>query len=67
MDKIDRLLGMVQSYAPDADARASCADLVRTMQRDGQTEDEIVLALASLLVDGLRHGNWPWTGKEETR
>lgn len=35
-------------------------DMVHEVLSDGGTEKDVELAMASSLVDGLRHGNWPW-------
>lgn len=58
-DKIYNLLGAVQALAPDDIVQQRCARIVNRMICEGENEQAICLALGSILVDGLRHGNWP--------
>jgi hypothetical protein len=60
MDNMNKLLMVLQSYAPDASAQQTCSRIVHELQRCGESDREIDLTLAGCLVDGLRHGNWPW-------
>lgn len=54
------LLAILQEYAPDGTAQQKCTEMVHEMQDAGESDDKITEALASSIVDGLRHGNWPW-------
>jgi hypothetical protein len=54
------LLGVMQDYAPNTEAQKIAAAHLKKMQSGGATEKEIDLAMAGALLDGLRHGNWPW-------
>lgn len=56
-----QLLGILMEYAPNGDAQFECSQLRNSMIADGMSEDEVVRQLAGVLVDGLSHGNWPWT------
>lgn len=55
------LLVILQDYAPDPEAREANEATVRAMYADGMTDRGVVQTLAEYLIDGLKHGNWPWT------
>jgi hypothetical protein len=59
------LLGILQNYAPNGDAQKSCTEMYWKLCRSGMTDEEIDLAMAGAIVDGLRHGNWPWRSPME--
>lgn len=52
------MLGAAQAAAPDAEAQMALASLRRTMQKHNEPDNQITLALAEAVADGLRHGNW---------
>jgi hypothetical protein len=54
------LLGVLQSYAPTGSVQQQCSDLYNEMQRDGNSDDQMVSMLAGHLKDGIDHGNWFW-------
>lgn len=54
------LLDIVQYYAPDWEAKELVIKMVNDASNDGQSLDYIVQMLASVLLDGLRLGHWPW-------
>lgn len=54
------LLGILQEYAPTGTEQQKCTEIYLAMQQDGITGNDLILRLAGMLVDGLRHGNWPW-------
>lgn len=62
-----RLLGVLQSIAPDGPAQERCAAIYREAWADVQANDrqdadrQVAAIMAGALVDGFRHGNWPWT------
>jgi hypothetical protein len=56
-----KLLGIIQSHAPNATAQQLVTNNVNAAALDGATEKMIEKDLAMALVDGLCHGNWPWT------
>jgi hypothetical protein len=55
------LLGILQSHAPTGKEQAQLTDLYNQMRADGVDEVDLQEQLAGILLDGLRHGNWPWT------
>jgi hypothetical protein len=55
-----KLLAVLQHYAPTGAEQERCAHFLAEMQLGGDTQQEIDAALAGALLDGLRHGNWPW-------
>jgi hypothetical protein len=56
------LLKVLRAYAPNEAARLQCDELLDTVRRDlGENTAEVDKVLAGALLDGLRHGNWPWT------
>jgi len=57
----DMLLQIVQGYAPDAKAQQKVSEMKWAMEAEGCSDNFIVKAFAGTLVDGLAHGNWPWT------
>lgn len=63
---INNLLAALQSYAPNGDAQVKAAELVQNAQRHGANDDEVIEALAGAILDGLRHGNWPWPAQRDT-
>jgi hypothetical protein len=56
-----KLLAVLQDYAPTGSAQARCGELIGEMFKDGLTTREIDATLAGYISDGIRHGNWPWT------
>jgi hypothetical protein len=60
-----KLLAVLQDYAPTGSAQAKCGELIGEMFKDGLTTREIDATLAGYISDGIRHGNWPWTEKPE--
>jgi hypothetical protein len=60
LSKSYRLLGIVQEYAPTGKEQEMVAEIYRQAQKEGRTEDDLVLMMAGFICDGLRHGNWPW-------
>lgn len=58
-----KLLAVLQDYAPTGYAQQKCSEMVGEMFKDGLTTREIDAALAASIVDGIRHGNWPWTAR----
>lgn len=57
----NRLLMVLQSYAYDAAEQQRCSEMLWAAEADHMNEKSLELILASAIVDGLRHGNWPWT------
>lgn len=63
------LLAVLIDYAPNGAAQQKCVDLMDKIEKEivAETDDEVkgqnemVRALASVIVDGLTFGNWPWT------
>lgn len=55
------LLGVLQSYAPDGEAQATCARFYWNIHKNGTSQKEVVTALAEAISEGLRHNNWPWS------
>lgn len=55
------LLAILQDYAPNGPAQQKCTELLWSLQKTwGANYDKINEHLAGALIDGLRHGNWPW-------
>lgn len=55
-----KLLSIVQSYAPNADAHQKAADKYNEVVKEAQSEDEATRWMTWVLHDGLSYGNWPW-------
>lgn len=55
-----QLLGIVQDHAPNAKAQEKIATIYRNMIAAGESIERVELELAQILVDGLKHDNWPW-------
>lgn len=55
-----KMLGILQSYAPDGAARQQCAEVLQQMEADHASPEQIVSYFAGALVDGLNYGNWLW-------
>jgi len=53
-----RMMGVVEDAAPP-EHRQAVRGVMVSMQRAGEPDTAILLALADVLSDGLRHGNWP--------
>ena len=45
--------------APNAKVQETIGQMVQRNKLAGETNEVIVLALADVISDGLRHGNWP--------
>jgi hypothetical protein len=56
---LEYLYAGVSGYAPTAEVRRAISQIRREMELAGEPEEAVAAALAGLLVDGLRHGNWP--------
>ena len=56
-----QLLGILQHYAPTSREQEICTKIYNDAQRHGATHPELIKMLGYALVDGLAHGNWPWT------
>jgi hypothetical protein len=54
----EHLLAALETLAPEG---FSCINLVRDMERDSITTDQINANLAGVIYSGLKWGNWPWT------
>ena len=55
-----KLLGILQSYAPTGKEQQLCSDVVAAMEKDGFSENGLVLGLTGYIRDGLLWGSWPW-------
>jgi hypothetical protein len=55
-----KLLGVLLSHASDRDEQAVTSAWYNRAQEQGAHGRQLELACASALIDGLRHGNWPW-------
>jgi hypothetical protein len=56
------LLKVLRAYAPHEAARLQCDELLAQIRKDhDESIPEIDRVLAGALLDGLQHGNWPWT------
>jgi hypothetical protein len=61
INRVELLLQVLQSHAPDEAAEGWCRKAVSQAQAYSATEDDIEKMLATALSDGLNHGNWPWS------
>jgi hypothetical protein len=61
INRVELLLQVLQSHAPDEATAARCQKIVSQAQAYSATEDDIERILVDALTDGLRHGNWPWS------
>lgn len=59
MERAYQLLGILQSYAPNASAQVKCTQIYNEAMAGGQHRATLVMVEA--LHDGLKFGNWPWT------
>lgn len=59
-DRVNVMLALLKSYAPNVDIQNKCSSYVREMLLADLNSDQIITELASALLDGLRHGNWFW-------
>ncbi len=55
------LLGVLFDYAPDGPAQEQCVGMVWRAEAEHAKTEEITAMLADALLNGIRHGNWPWT------
>lgn len=56
------LLAILQDYAPNGPAQQKCTELLWSLQETwGANYDKINECMTGALIDGLRHGNWPWS------
>lgn len=53
------LLAAAMQLSPTQEVQSAFVRFTTDMDREGETEETICLAIASALVDGLRHFNWP--------
>lgn len=60
-----KLLAVLQDYAPTDKEQAVCSELIGTLFKQGLTSREIDGMLAGAIYDGIRYGNWPWTGQPQ--
>lgn len=63
-----RLLSVLQDYAPNGQAQEVCSQMYNKAIDDAASKEELDSMLATMLSDGLNHGNWPWvrgTGNAE--
>jgi hypothetical protein len=56
----NKLLMVLQSYAPTGTAQQKCINMVWNAERYGATPKEVEKTLINALADGVNHGNWPW-------
>ena len=56
----NRLLAILQSYAPNAQAQTVCAQLQWDAEKQGAKPQDITEMFTVSILDGLRYGNWPW-------
>lgn len=56
---VEELHRAFNELAPDGAAQAHMAEIRTAMERDNLPPTNVALAIASAIVDGLRHGNWP--------
>jgi hypothetical protein len=54
------LSNILKSYCETDADKLVVSDQVNEMLADKMTESYIVASLAGSLLDGIRHGNWPW-------
>lgn len=57
-----QLLSVAQSYAPTGKEQNQLSKIFNSIPSDR----EKILAMAGILTDGLRYGNWPWTPPRTT-
>jgi hypothetical protein len=55
-----KLLGIIQSFAPNGAAQEVAAQVYREADAKFPTDLELVRAMTNVLADGLNYGNWPW-------
>jgi hypothetical protein len=56
-----RLMIVLVEYAQTSLDMEKAAQFYRELIGSPLSQTEIEIQLASAIVDGLRHGNWPWT------
>jgi len=62
MNRAYTLLGVLLDYAPNGVAQAIATVRYNEMKADPHMmAADIEVTLASMIVDGLRYGNWPWS------
>lgn len=59
------LMAALQLYAPTISEQVQVTQLVNVAVRNGASKEDIIKMLAGMLLDGLRHGNWPWRPRPE--
>jgi len=58
--KAYKLLGVLQDYAPNQEARILCSKMLNEMRADKLPEPQVEERLVDAISDGLKYGNWPW-------
>jgi hypothetical protein len=61
----NKLLAILQHYAPTSKDQQTCSKMLWQMELDGLSYTEIDKQLASALITDLRYGNWPWVLPED--
>lgn len=59
---IHMLLGAAMHVAPTSVEQAAFSDLVNRLRGEGRADDYIVMELASKILTGVSHGDWPKVG-----
>lgn len=57
-----RLLTIIQGHAEIGSQQMAVAAVYNKALADGASYQELTATMATILSDGLNHGNWPWTG-----
>tara|TARA_R110000868_G_scaffold219166_3_gene469997 strand:- start:76 stop:273 length:198 start_codon:yes stop_codon:yes gene_type:complete len=52
------MLGAIQAYCPDEQTKKGFVKLIDQLEKDGFTEKELVSEMISMLLGGLKYGNW---------
>jgi hypothetical protein len=55
-----KILGILLTHARDRAEQIACSAWYNRIQEQGAHGSALEVACASALIDGLRHGNWPW-------
>lgn len=61
-EAIRLLLAAAMQVAPTGVEQAAFSDLVNRLRGEGRADDYIVMELASKILTGVSHGDWPKVG-----
>jgi len=58
-EAVDAMMNVANMVAPNMQVRKAVGQMVQKMVAAEETDETIVLTLASVIQDGVHYGNWP--------